>query len=99
MQAFYPERFERDMGCTEADWLRWLPQAVGEHHWKLHTGTAGVRIGDGALGLKWQVAAPRVIGLISIPVLCVRFRFAGVDDAQRYTFMKRFDLYMQRGGG
>ncbi|TXT33069.1 MAG: hypothetical protein FD135_5564, partial [Comamonadaceae bacterium] len=30
MQAFCPERFERDMGCTEADWLRWLPQAVGE---------------------------------------------------------------------
>jgi hypothetical protein len=21
------------MGCTDADWLRWLPQAVGELHW------------------------------------------------------------------
>jgi hypothetical protein len=40
-----------------------------------------------------------VIGLISLPVLQVRFRFAGLDDAQRYAFMKRFDLYMQRGGG
>jgi hypothetical protein len=30
MQAYYPECFEREMGCTEADWLRWLPQAVGE---------------------------------------------------------------------
>jgi hypothetical protein len=99
MQAFYPERFERDMGCTEFEWLRWLPQAVGDHHWKLHTGTAGVRIGDGALGLKWQQAPPRVIGLVSIPVLQVSFRFAGLDDAQRYAFMKRFDLYMQRGGG
>ena len=27
------------------------------------------------------------------------FRFAGLDDAQRYAFMKRFDLYMHRGGG
>jgi hypothetical protein len=60
MQAFYPEHFEREMGCTEADWLRWLPQVMGNHHWKLQTGTAGVRIGDGALGLKWQVADPRV---------------------------------------
>jgi hypothetical protein len=76
-----------------------LPEAVGEHPWKLHTGTAGVRIGDGALGLKWQVAAPRVIGLVSIPVLRVSFRFAGLDDAQRYAFMTRFDLYLQRGGG
>jgi hypothetical protein len=87
------------MGCTETDWPRWLPQAVGQHPWILQTGTAGVRIGDGALGLQWRVAAPRVIGLVSIPVLQVNFRFAGVDDAQRYTFMRRFDLYMQRGGG
>jgi len=99
MQAFYSELFEREMGCTEAEWLMWLPRAIGDHHWKLQAKSAGVRIGDGALGLKWQVAAPRVIGLVSIPVLQVSFRFAGLDEAQRYTFMKRFDLYMQRGGG
>ena len=99
MQDFYPERFEREMGCTEAEWLMWLPQAVGEHHCKLQTGSAGVRIGDGALGLKWQAAPARVIGLISIPVLQVNFRFAGITDEMRQTFMKRFDLCMQRGGG
>ncbi len=38
------------------------------------------------------------MGQISLPVLRVRFRFAGVDDAQRYAFMRRFDLNMQRGG-
>ena len=99
MQSFYPERFERDMGCTEAEWLRWLPNALGAHPWKLQTNAAGVRIGDGALGLKWQVAQPRVIALIQMPRLLVSFRFAGLDEAQRYAFMKRFDLYMQRGGG
>jgi len=99
MQSFYPERFEREMTCSELDWLRWLPAAVGEHHWKQQPGSAGVRIGDGALGLKWQVAAPRVVGLISMPVLRVSFRFAGVDAPQRHAFMTRFDLYMQRGGG
>jgi hypothetical protein len=87
------------MGCTEVEWLRWLPAAVGDHHWKLQDQSAGVRIGDGALGLKWQVGAPRVIALVRIPCLRVSFRFAGVDDAMRYAFMKRFDLYMQRGGG
>ena len=30
MQSFYAERFERDMGCTEAEWLRWLPAAIGD---------------------------------------------------------------------
>lgn len=99
MQSFYPERFEREMACSEADWLRWLPAAVGEHHWKQQAGSAGVRLGEGALGLKWHVATPRVIGQISLPVLKVSFRFAGVDEQQRHAFMTRFDLYMQRGGG
>ena len=99
MQSFYPERFDREMACTESDWLRWLPAAVGELHWKLQTQSAGVRIGEGALGLKWQVMPARVIGQVSLPVLAVSFRFAGVDDAQRHAFMTRFDLYMQRGGG
>lgn len=99
MQSHYPERFEREMGCTEIEWLRWLPGAVGEHVWKLHAGSAGVRIGEGALGLKWQVGEPREIAQVTMPCLRVQFRFAGVDDAARHTFMARFDLFMQRGGG
>jgi len=94
-----PEVFQRDMACTPAEWLRWLPQAVGDHFWKLHDSSAGVRLGDGALGLKWQVAPPRVIGLVQLPRLLVDFRFGGVDEATRAAFMQRFDLYMQRGGG
>jgi hypothetical protein len=53
----------------------------------------------GQLALSWRVSDPRVIGLARIPRLLVSFRFTGLDDAQRYIFMKRFDLYMQRGGG
>jgi hypothetical protein len=99
MQSAYTEKFDREMGCTEIEWLRWLPAAVGDNHWKLQTSSAGVRIGDGALGLKWQIGEPRIIGLVQIPRLLVSFRFAGLTDEERYTFMKRFDLYMQRGGG
>lgn len=99
MQSSYPESFARDMGCTEAQWLGWLPQAIGFNACQLHPPAAHVRLGDGALRLTWMVAAPRVIGLISVPVLRVNFMFAGVDALQRHAFMKRFDLYMQRGGG
>jgi hypothetical protein len=99
MQSVYEERFEREMSCTEADWLRWLPDAIGAHHWKHQDQTVGVRIGDGALGLKWQVLPARVIAQVTMPRLAVSFRFAGVDGSARHAFMKRFDLYMQRGGG
>ena len=30
MQSFYPEQFDREMGCTETEWLMWLPAAMGE---------------------------------------------------------------------
>jgi hypothetical protein len=99
MQSFYPERFERDMGCTESEWLRWLPDAIGKHPWQLQAKAASVRIGAAALGLTWRVGTPRLIALMRMPRLLVSFRFTGLDAAQRYAFMKRFDLYMQRGGG
>lgn len=99
MQSFYPEQFERDMACTETEWLQWLPRAVGEHACERNGASARVTMGSGGLTLTWQVDAPRVIALMRLPRLRVRFAFSGVTDADRHTFMKRFDLYTQRGGG
>ena len=31
MQAFYAASFDREMGCTEKEWLGWLPDALGSH--------------------------------------------------------------------
>lgn len=103
MQSFYPAVFERDMGCTPAEWSGWLPAAIGNCEWLLMQNQAEIQIahGDrtGSLHLSWQPGSPRIIALMRIPRLLVSFRFEGVDDAARLLFMKRFDLYMQRGGG
>ena len=99
MQSSYAEAFERDMGCTEAEWLGWLPAAIGEHAWRRDGGHAVVQIPPGQLALRWEPRPPRVIALMRMPVLRVGFVFEGLDAAQRYAFMRRFDLYMQRGGG
>lgn len=97
--ADYPEQFERDMGCTEAEWLGWLPAALGQHNWRRDGASVQLSLGPGSLQILWQAAEPRVLGQVCIPRLLVRFAFAGLDDGQRAIFMKRFDLYMQRGGG
>jgi hypothetical protein len=100
VQSDYAESFEREMGCTETEWLGWLPAAIGAHAWQRRGASVQVEIGSaGSLSLGWRVAAPRVIALMRIPRLIVHFRFSGMDAAQRLAFMKRFDLYMQRGGG
>jgi hypothetical protein len=100
LQPHHAERFERDMGCSEAEWLGWLPAALGAHPWEREGSSIRVRIGTrGSLTLDWRVAAPRVIALVRIPRLLVNFRFDGLDDDERQVFMKRLDLYLQRGGG
>jgi hypothetical protein len=99
LQAFYPAAFEREVGCTEAEWLMWLPAAIGVRPWQRSARSVHVAIDDGKLVLLWHELPPRQIALVRLPRLAVSFRFEGVDDAVRHAFMKRFDLYMQRGGG
>ena len=94
------EAFSREYGCTQDEWLRWMPEAVHGHAWaQPHTGSLQVLIGQGVLALDWQVLAPRVIALIRLPRMAVSFRFSAVSDEERTAFMKRFDLHLQRGGG
>jgi len=92
------------MGCTEAEWLGWLPAAIGKHSWRRDSNAAQACIMQngqvlGTLVIHWNVGPLRRIASVALPCLHVRFQFEGLDEAQRYTFMRRFDLYMQRGGG
>jgi len=99
MQAHYPARFEREMGCTEAEWLMWLPAAVGREALQPEGGCLSLKLDQGTLRLNWRTGEPRRIAGITLPRLHVEFAFEGLDDTQRLHFMRRFDLYMQRGGG
>jgi hypothetical protein len=93
-------RFEREYGCTETEWLRWLPGAVREHGLSLgHAGQAHIAIGGGELRLGWTVLPPREIAMIRMPRMSVTFAFEAVSDEARAGFMRYFDLYLQRGGG
>jgi len=97
--SFYPQRFEREMACAEREWLAWLPAAIGCHRYVLQPGSARIFFDTGELRLNWQVLEPRAMALIRLPRLQTTFEFHGVTDDARQAFMRRFDLYMQRGGG
>lgn len=96
-----PAAFSREQGCTEAEWLDWLPGAVDGRALALQSGQARIEpIGSGGLTILWRALEPRRIALISLPRLAVDFRFdADVEACERQRFMRRFDLWMQRGGG
>ncbi len=99
MQAHYPARFEREMGCTEAELLAWLPGALRGRAHRLGPGFVEVPLGAGRMQLHWQTLEPRRIALMCMPRLGVRFDFEGVDEEERQAVMRYFDLYTQRGGG
>lgn len=99
MQLDYPERFERDMGCTEAEWIGWMPRAIGDHPWQQARDQIQVQLGAGVLRMRWEPLPERRIALLRMPRLKVSFEFEGVDAAARQRFMKPFDLSLQRGGG
>ena len=90
MRKTFANAFERDQGCTETEWLRWLPHAVHGHLLQRPApDVATVAVGAGRLTLRWR----------DLPRMQVDYRFEGVDPAARDEFMRVFDLHIQRGGG
>ena len=99
MQSDYPERFERDVGCSETEWLAWMPRAIGAHPWQRLGSSIEVHIPPGRLTIHWRPLPERRIALLRLQRLLVVFAFEGLDVDQRRAFMKPFDLSIQRGGG
>ncbi len=99
MQAWYPPDFKREMGCTEAELLMWLPGAANGRPLKLMPRSADIAIDAGRLELAWRELPPRKIALLRMPRLAISFHFEDVGEEQRQAFMRYFDLYTQRGGG
>lgn len=98
-----PAVLVREMGCTEADFARWLPGAT--RHAAIESSALGdghcyrIATGSGQVEIHAAPAPPRRIAGIVLPVLLVRFCFIGLDAAGRQAFLDYFDHYTRRGGG
>lgn len=90
---------QREMGCTREEFVRWLPGATRHAPIEMHADKAVVHAGDVTVRIAYTQGLPRKIGLVSIPVLNVSFRFSGAQASAYRGFMAYFDLYTKRGGG
>jgi len=89
----------REMGCTRGEFLRWLPGAAGHAPIVSDGDMHRVLLDHGTVEISITELPPRRIASITLPVLGVRFRFIGMDEAERAAFMDYFDHYTRRGGG
>jgi hypothetical protein len=92
---------ERLMGCKVEELLTWLPTASNFKAFTVKQ-QMPIQIDFPQDGIKIEAIPQksRQIALLEIPVLLVVFIFnekwGSIEIAQ---FMKRFDIYTQRGGG
>jgi hypothetical protein len=94
-----PFVLDREMGCTRAEFLRWLPGATRHASARIEGDEVTLSIGSGHVHIALREQAPRRLAPLSLPVLAVRFRFEGLSAAAREDFLAHFDTYTRRGGG
>lgn len=94
-----PTELTREMGCTVAEFERWLPGATRNAPIESTGSSHRVTVEGGVVDIALTPLAPRKIALMVIPVLAVTFRFNGLNDQQRDAFLRYFDHYTRRGGG
>ncbi|HEX4599655.1 MAG TPA: hypothetical protein VH278_17850 [Burkholderiaceae bacterium] len=89
----------REMGCTRAEFLAWLPGAVNGAQFDVDGDSIRVRYQAGEVLIRIAQTADRKLGLMLLPVLRVSIEFSDLDGAARKSFLGRFDLFTRRGGG
>jgi hypothetical protein len=94
---------KREMGCSSADLVRWLPQALNDlyPHTSLQIDGRDLQsVSDPFLQISGITRPERKIALLSIPVLDLSLSFAPSFPQERLNdVLRRFDLYTRRGGG
>jgi hypothetical protein len=89
----------RDMGCTRAELIGWLPGATRHAPFHIDGDEVTVITHGGRVEISLEEKPPRCMGPVALPVLGVTFCFRGLNEPARDDFLAYFDLYTRRGGG
>lgn len=92
-------RFVRELGLTHAEFYRMLPAALAHRRHTVTDGRVVVAEGRRRVEIGLGPEGERRLGLLRLPVTRVEFAFHGYARSEIETFMRRFDLAFQRGGG
>ncbi len=94
-------RYERLMGCTIDELISWLPAASKHRPFNINQQLPSqIDFPEDGIKIVATQQKSRQIALLVIPVLSVVFSFDQKwDQLSSKKFMKRFDMYTQRGGG
>lgn len=66
---------------------------LAENHWQIQFDQ------EATVDLKIHPAAPRKIGMLTLPVIKASFQFSHTKDHQQTQFFSTFSKYFHKGGG
>lgn len=94
-------QYQRLMGCTIDELISWLPAASNYKSFNVNQQLRNeIDFPEDGIKIVATQQESRQIALLVIPVLFVVFSFDEKwDKLSSEKFMKRFDMYTQRGGG
>jgi len=91
--------FTRELGLTYAEFYRSLPPAIAHRPFTREQERVRIDLEPGTVTIELGPQKQRAIASLRLPYVEVRFTFSGVSACQRQTFMERFEIHFQRGGG
>ena len=94
-----PERLEREMGYTPAEFMATLPRALHGYDVALRTDGADIYLDGQRIQSRIGAEQERRIALIRLPYIHVLIDFAELSAPQRTRLLHQFDLYFKKGGG
>ena len=87
------------MSITHKDFFRLLPRAVNGAPVTCRNNQADIATKAGEVKITLAPERVRKLGLMEFPVTEVTIEFNGFSAPDRTTFLARFDLAYQKGGG
>jgi hypothetical protein len=89
----------RRMALDRAEFLRLLPSALGDLHWRKEGSQLLAEDPPRRIEIRLGAEAERKLGALVLPQMDITFHFEGLTAKEIDSFLKRFDLTFQRGGG
>ena len=92
-------RITRNMGITHNEFFRLLPKALNGAPFSRRQNRIAVTTDNGTINITLSAESVRKIASLTLPVTEVTLEFTGFTTDTCQSFMHRFDLAYQRGGG
>ena len=91
--------YTRSMAVTHKDFFRILPNAIGDHPYRIEGQTVTISVDDGVVKITIGPEQVRKIALMVIHHCDVEFSYSKLTQEQYDEFKRHFELRYQRGGG